>query len=98
MDLVRPAGQDLYLTQLPSYEYRDLVMDSEDDCYDFVRARILGHLARFLFSLSTSLTPFLALYILVIPGVESSNDFYRFANPLLKVPWMDRTIEELEKN
>lgn len=25
VDLARPAGQDLYLTQLPSYEYRDLV-------------------------------------------------------------------------
>lgn len=25
MDLARPADQDLYLTQLPSYEYRDLV-------------------------------------------------------------------------
>lgn len=26
VDLARPAGQDLYLTQLPSYEYRDLVV------------------------------------------------------------------------
>lgn len=25
VDLARPADQDLYLTQLPSYEYRDLV-------------------------------------------------------------------------
>lgn len=28
VDLARPADQDLYLTQLPSYEYRDLVDNS----------------------------------------------------------------------
>lgn len=42
MDLTRPAGQDLYLTQLPSYEYRDLVF-----LVMIVRSRTTsGHLAR----------------------------------------------------
>lgn len=42
MDLARPAGQDLYLTQLPSYEYRDLVAVTcnRSIAYDFC-----GHLA-----------------------------------------------------
>lgn len=30
VDLARPADQDLYLTQLPSYEYRDLVIELTD--------------------------------------------------------------------
>jgi hypothetical protein len=38
VDLARPADQDLYLTQLPSYEYRDLVANWLD-C-----ARLLLHL------------------------------------------------------
>jgi len=31
VDLARPADQDLYLTQLPSYEYRDLVTTAPSD-------------------------------------------------------------------
>lgn len=39
VDLARPADQDLYLTQLPSYEYRDLVAIYDQlDRHDFPRA------------------------------------------------------------
>lgn len=46
MDLARPADQDLYLTQLPSYEYRDLVAMTNSIVTIFFALRLCSLISR----------------------------------------------------
>ena len=79
VDLTRPAGQDLYLTQLPSYEYRDLVF-----LVMIVRSRTTsGHLARLsallaVFHTRFSLRPSVFVSVVVRRAIPRSGPVFSF--------------------